>query len=49
MCGQDKFLCIAGKNKCAIDFLKYISSVINKEKILVLPNKSDKGRDKWQP
>ena len=49
MFGQDKFLCIAGKNKCAIDFLKYISSVINKEKILALPNKSDNGRDKWQP
>ena len=49
MFGQDKFLCIAGKNKCAIDFLEYISSVINKEKLLALPNKSDNGRDKWQP
>ena len=29
---NNKFICIAGKNKCAIDFLKYTSSKIDKKK-----------------
>ena len=49
MHGNNKFICIAGKNKCAIDFLKYTSSKIDKKKILVLPNKSDNGKSGWQP
>ena len=31
MHGNNKFICIAGKNKCAIDFLKYTSSKIDKK------------------
>jgi len=43
------YICIAGKNKCAIDVLKYIKSKKKyKGKILVLPNQSDTGRDNWQ-
>lgn len=45
----DGHICIAGKNKCSIDFVKYIKKKINKNSILILPNKSDKGRDGWQP
>ena len=49
MFGQNKIVCIAGKNQCSIDFLKYISSRIPKNNILVLPNKNDLGKDDWQP
>ena len=49
MHGNKKFICIAGKNQCSIDFLKYTSSKIDKKNILVLPNKSDKGISRWQP
>ena len=49
MFGQNKIVCIAGKNQCSIDFLKYISSKIPKNNILVLPNKNDLGKDDWQP
>jgi len=43
------YICIAGKNKCAIDILKYLKSKKKyKRKILALPNKSDTGRDNWQ-
>jgi len=49
MFGQNKIICIAGKNQCSIDFLKYISSKISKNNILVLPNKNDLGKDDWQP
>jgi methionyl-tRNA formyltransferase len=49
MFGQDKIICIAGKNQCSIDFVKYISSKIPKKNILILPNKKDIGVDKWQP
>tara|TARA_Y100000590_G_scaffold461629_1_gene623666 strand:- start:1704 stop:2468 length:765 start_codon:yes stop_codon:yes gene_type:complete len=44
------FICVAGKNKCAVDTVKYLlNSKIEKNKILVLPNDSDKGVDSWQP
>jgi len=43
------FVCIAGKNQCSIDFVKYISKKIKKKNILILPNKSDNGKDTWQP
>ena len=49
MFGQNKTVCIAGKNQCSIDFLKYISSKISKNNIVVLPNKNDLGKDDWQP
>ena len=49
MHGNNKFICIAGKNRCAIDFLKYTSSKIQKKWILVLPNKNDNGKSGWQP
>ena len=49
MFGQDKIICVAGKNSCSIDFLKYISSIIKKNNILVLPNRNDNGKDNWQP
>jgi len=43
-------ICIAGKNKCAVDFVKLL---ISQEKyhfeILILPNSNDTGRDGWQP
>ena len=44
------YICIAGKNKCAIDALKFILPLNKKKiKILALPNHNDKGRDGWQP
>lgn len=49
MFGQNKIVCIAGKNQCSIDFLMYISSKISKKNIRILPNKNDSGIDNWQP
>lgn len=49
MFGQDKVVCVAGKNECAIEFVKYIESVIPKKNILILNNKNDYGKDSWQP
>ena len=49
MFGQNNIICLAGMNKCSIDFLKFISSKISKKNILVLPSKRDKGVDTWQP
>ena len=49
MYGKNKIVCIAGKNKCSIDFLKFTAKKIKKKNILVLPNKSDKGKLTWQP
>ena len=49
MFGQNKTVCIAGKNQCSIDFVKYITTKISKKNILIIPNKSDKGLDNWQP
>ena len=44
------FICIAGKNKCAVDVLKYLLSIkISKKKILILPNDRDNGVNNWQP
>lgn len=44
------FICIAGKNECAINSIKIIKKFkIKKKQILILPNKSDKGFDNWQP
>ena len=49
MFGQNNIICLAGMNKCSIDFLKFISSIIIKKNILVLPSKRDNGVDTWQP
>ena len=49
MFGQNKIFCVAGKNKCSIDFVNFISSLVPKKNILILPNKKDKGKDNWQP
>ena len=49
MYGKNEIICIAGKNQCSIDFLKFTAKKIKKRNILVLPNKSDKGNITWQP
>ena len=50
MSGPDNlYFCIAGKNECAINFVKFLSKKIIKENILILPNDSDNGLDNWQP
>ncbi len=43
-------ICIAGKNDIACNSLKYLIEEINinKEDIVVLPNKTDEGINKWQ-
>ena len=44
------FICIAGKNECAINAVKILKKFgINKKQIVILPNKSDKGHESWQP
>ena len=44
------FICIAGKNKCAVDATKFLlSRNIERKKLIVLPNKNDHGKDGWQP
>ena len=44
------YICIAGKNRCAVDAIKILlSNKFKKSKILVLPNYNDKGIDDWQP
>ena len=42
------YVCVAGKNLCGINFLKYLLKKIPKEKILACPNKKDNGKDDWQ-
>ena len=50
MFGQNNmYFCIAGKNECAINFVKFLSKKIKKKDILILPNSSDDGIDNWQP
>ena len=48
MHGKNKTICIAGKNKCAINCLSYVIKKFKEYKILALPNKSDTGKDNWQ-
>ena len=44
------FICVAGKNKCAVDAIKLLlNSKIKKKSLLVLPNNNDHGKDGWQP
>jgi methionyl-tRNA formyltransferase len=43
-------ICIAGKNKCAVDFVKLLISQVKYHfEILILPNSTDTGQDGWQP
>ena len=44
---SDKYICIAGKNQCAVDVVKYLLKKKFKKNLLILPNKSDKGIDSW--
>ena len=43
-----KTVCVAGKNQCAIEALKYLIYKKKDFNIVSLVNKSDKGRDGWQ-
>lgn len=44
------YICIAGKNKCAVDAVKFLLyRKLSKNKILVLPNHNDNSKDAWQP
>ena len=44
------YICIAGKNKCAVDAIKFLlHRKIEKNNLLILPNNNDTGRDNWQP
>tara|TARA_Y100000590_G_C15669294_1_gene995687 strand:+ start:741 stop:1505 length:765 start_codon:yes stop_codon:yes gene_type:complete len=44
------YICIAGKNKCAVEAAKYLLfQKIKKNKILILPNSNDTGKNDWQP
>ena len=44
------YICIAGKNECAVNALKHLLlRKFKKSNILVLPNNNDKGVDSWQP
>jgi methionyl-tRNA formyltransferase len=42
-------ICIAGKNQIAINGLKYLIKNFKNHNIFYLANKSDSGKDKWQP
>jgi hypothetical protein len=46
---SDKYICIAGKNQCAVDIVKYLLKKKHKKNLFILPNKSDSGKDGWQP
>ena len=48
MHGKNKTICIAGKNKCAIECLSYVIKKYKDAQILALPNSSDNGLDDWQ-
>ena len=50
MSGENKVVCIAGTNSCAINALKFL--IKNKYKnidLLALPDKNDSGKNGWQP
>lgn len=49
MDGNKLTICIAGKNQCAIDILKFLISKYKREiNLLALPNKNDNNKDTWQ-
>ena len=44
------FVCIAGKNKCAVDAIKFLlCRKISRRRILALATDDDNGKDDWQP
>ena len=44
------YICIGGKNECAVNALKYLLlRKFKKNNILVLPSNTDNGTDSWQP
>ena len=42
-------ICIAGKNRIALDALEYVRNKVANCKIITCVNKTDKGIDSWQP
>ena len=49
MFGSDSnIVCVAGKNQCAIDALKYLINKKRDYNIVSLINSSDTGSDSWQ-
>jgi methionyl-tRNA formyltransferase len=42
-------VCIAGKNKIAIEGLKIASQIVGQKNVVALPNASDDGISRWQP
>ena len=42
-------ICVAGKNTCSIKIVSFLEKKINKNNIMILPNKGDKGINGWQP
>ena len=42
-------ICIAGKNKIAVNGLKYLINNFKNINIFYLPNNTDTGKDSWQP
>ena len=46
---NNQSICIAGKNQIAINSLKYLIKNFKNLNIFYLPNKSDSGKNNWQP
>lgn len=44
-----KYICIAGKNECAVNVVKFLIKKKFNKNLLILPNKNDNGKDDWQP
>jgi len=42
-------ICIAGKNQVAVDALDFIANTTHNHKLCVLPNRTDRGINDWQP
>ena len=44
-----KYICIAGKNECAVEIVKFLLKKKMKKNLLILLNKKDNSQDEWQP
>jgi methionyl-tRNA formyltransferase len=42
-------ICIAGKNQVAVDALNFSANATHNHELCVLPNRTDRGIDDWQP
>ncbi len=42
-------ICIAGKNQVAVDALEFSATARHNHELCVLPNRTDRGIDNWQP